>query len=92
MLIPCPFCGPRDQSEFRCGGQTAIVRPVPAPDVSDADWGYYLFVRDNPRGVHGERWLHQGGCATWFNILRDTVSHEILAVYAIDAPRPELDA
>lgn len=90
MLIPCPFCGPRDMSEFRCGGQTAIVRPVPAQQVSDEAWSNYMFMRPNPRGVLAERWVHQGGCGTWFNLLRNTVSHEIIAVYAIDAASPEL--
>jgi sarcosine oxidase subunit delta len=78
-------------SEFRCGGQTAIVRPVNAPKVSDEAWGNYMFMRANPRGVLAERWVHHGGCGIWFNVLRDTVSHEILATYAIDAPPPELE-
>jgi sarcosine oxidase subunit delta len=90
LLIQCPFCGPRDEIEFRCGGQSHIVRPVPATEVSDEQWGEYMFTRDNPRGVHFERWVHQSGCRQWFNVARDTVSHEICAVYPLIAPKPEL--
>ena len=28
LLITCPWCGPREQSEFSCGGEAHIVRPV----------------------------------------------------------------
>jgi sarcosine oxidase subunit delta len=91
LLIECPFCGPRDEIEFRCGGQSHIARPAPAAQVSDARWGAYMFERDNPRGVHFERWVHQAGCRQWFNLARDTLTHEIRAVYAMTAPRPELD-
>jgi sarcosine oxidase subunit delta len=51
-------------------------------------WGEYLFFRDNPKGQHSERWRHAQGCGQWFNLVRNTVTHEILSVYAITAPRP----
>ena len=35
LLIPCPWCGPRDETEFRYGGQAGIVTP-PDPDAIDA--------------------------------------------------------
>ena len=25
LLIPCPHCGERDETEFRCGGEAHIV-------------------------------------------------------------------
>jgi len=86
MLLTCPYCGPRDEAEFVCGGTTHIARP--ALDVSDAAWGEYLFFRENPRGVHHERWRHAFGCGQWFNVARHTVTHEVLAVYAMSAPPP----
>jgi sarcosine oxidase subunit delta len=87
MQIPCPFCGPRDENEFLCGGTTHLVRPP--LDASDRIWGEYLFFRDNPKGRHLERWRHAFGCGQWFNLVRDTVTHEIGAVYAMtDAPPP----
>lgn len=90
LLIPCPHCGPRAEHEFRCGGESHIARPSPPEATSDAAWGEYLHVRDNPKGVTYERWLHAAGCRRWFNVARDTVTHEILAVYAMTDPKPTL--
>jgi sarcosine oxidase subunit delta len=89
LLIACPYCGPRAESEFTCGGEGHIVRPGPPQTVSDDTWADYLFFRSNPKGVHYERWCHSLGCRQWFNVARDTVTHEIKAVYRMGAPRPE---
>jgi sarcosine oxidase, subunit delta len=86
MLLSCPCCGARDESEFLCAGTTHIARA--AADASDEEWSRYLFFRDNPKGVHLERWRHVYGCGIWFNLARHTVTHEILAVYPINAPPP----
>ncbi len=40
-----------------------------------------MFYRENPKGPFAERWMHSAGCRRWFNVLRDTVSYEVLAVY-----------
>jgi heterotetrameric sarcosine oxidase delta subunit len=90
LLIECPWCGPRDEQEYECGGQSHIQRPGPAEDVSDAQWAGYLYYRLNPRGGHAERWVHRYGCGRWFNMVRDTTTHQILAVYRMDEPRPAL--
>jgi sarcosine oxidase subunit delta len=90
MLIECPWCGHRPESEFHCGGTSHIQRP--ALDCSDAEWGDYLFGRANPCGVHAERWRHTYGCSQWFNLARDTRTHTILAVYGICDPMPALAA
>jgi sarcosine oxidase subunit delta len=92
LLIPCPYCGPRDELEFHCGGQSHIQRPGPPDMVSDQVWGEYLFFRENPKGIHFERWVHDAGCRQWFNIARDTISHQILAVYPMGDPKPDLGA
>ena len=91
LLIDCPFCGPRDEVEFRCGGQTHIERPAPPEQTDDARWAEYLYLRDNPRGWHFERWLHFAGCRQWFNVARHTVTHEIRAVYPFGQPRPRIE-
>jgi sarcosine oxidase, delta subunit family, heterotetrameric form len=88
LLIECPWCGPRDEHEFHCGGQSHIQRPGPAESVSDAQWAGYLFDRLNPRGAHAERWVHQYGCGRWFNMVRDTTTHQILAIYQMHEPCP----
>jgi sarcosine oxidase subunit delta len=85
MRINCPWCGERDQNEFRCGGQANLARPSNPAQVSDEEWAAYLFYRDNPKGPHHERWVHIWGCRQWFSIVRDTVSHQILQVDPVNA-------
>ena len=89
LLISCPWCGPRDETEFRYGGQAHIVRPAAPDELSDGEWAQYLFMRDNPKGLFAERWNHVCGCRRWFNALRHTVTHEIVAVYKPGVRRPE---
>lgn len=81
LLITCPHCGPRDEVEFHAGGEADRVRPADPSALSDAEWAEFLFLRRNERGPHAERWNHAAGCRRWFNIVRDTVTHEILAVH-----------
>ncbi len=78
MQLVCPWCGPRDEPEFVCGGTAHIGRP--ALDASDRSWAEYLYFRDNPKGLHRERWRHAYGCGQWFNVERNTVTHEVLSV------------
>ena len=85
MLIECPFCGPRDETEFSCGGEAHIARPLAENKISDADFADYLFMRDNPKGLFLERWRHSAGCRRWFNMARDTVSHDVVEVYPMGA-------
>ncbi len=92
MSISCPWCGPRDETEFRYGGEAHIARPADPDALSDEAWADYLFMRANPKGLHAERWMHAAGCRRWFNVLRNTVSHEIEAVYPMGAPRPDAGA
>lgn len=88
LLITCPCCGARDEIEFRYGGPAHLVRPEPPEAVSDAAWANYLFTRANPKGSSLERWVHAGGCGQWFNLQRNTVTHEVQTVYAMGAPAP----
>jgi heterotetrameric sarcosine oxidase delta subunit len=88
LRIPCPYCGTRDEPEFSFGGQAHVVRP--SFRASDAEWTDYLFIRENPIGVHHERWCHVYGCERWFNVVRDTVTHEILFVYRMGEAEPIL--
>ena len=79
FLIGCPWCGPRDQSEFAYGGRAAVARPAAPGAASDEEWGTYLFVRGNEKGRHAERWAHVHGCGRWFEAVRDTRTNEIFA-------------
>jgi len=81
LIINCPHCGPREESEFACGGEAHIARPLAQNSLSDAEFADYLFLRDNPKGLFLERWRHTTGCRRWFNVARDTVTHEIVEIY-----------
>lgn len=90
LLIKCPWCGPRQEVEFHCGGQAHVARPEAPDALSDGEWADYLFMRDNPKGLFAERWVHSAGCRRWFNMLRHTVTHEIVAVYRVGEQPPEV--
>ncbi len=81
LNIKCPNCGYRDESEFTCGGEAHIIRPGYEISLSDKEWSEYLFMRHNPKGNFTERWCHTSGCRRWFNLARNTVSHEIIEIY-----------
>lgn len=81
LEIKCPYCGLRDESEFACGGEAHIARPLSENQIKDKEFADYLFYRDNPKGVFLERWCHTAGCRRWFNIARDTLTHHIIEVY-----------
>jgi heterotetrameric sarcosine oxidase delta subunit len=86
LQIPCPHCGARNESEFSYG-----ARPKTPETISDEEWAAYVFLRDNTKGVLLERWCHSHGCRRWFNVARDTLTYEILAVYAMGAKPPKLE-
>ncbi|MFE2164419.1 sarcosine oxidase subunit delta family protein [Streptomyces sp. NPDC059447] len=88
LLIPCPWCGPRDEAEFHYGGQAHVPYPEDPAALTDEEWARYLFFRDNPKGPFSERWSHAAGCRRWFNAVRDTSTNEILAVYQVGEERP----
>jgi sarcosine oxidase, subunit delta len=76
LLINCPWCGPRAETEFTCGGEAGIARPLNPENITDQEWGDYLFMRTNSRGNAREQWLHAYGCRRWFKADRDTVSYQ----------------
>ena len=91
LRIPCPWCGTRDEAEFRYRGDASRLRPAPA--AGPAEFTAYVYQRDNPRGWHLEWWLHVGGCRQLLKVLRHTLSHEIRWVGAAqDAPPADAPA
>ena len=78
LRIPCPFCGPRDHSEFSYGGDATVE--YPALDASTDEWYEAVFLRDDPRGPHTELWHHVGGCRSFLVVERNTLTHEITSV------------
>lgn len=82
LLITCPHCGPRNESEFQHGGPARMTRPdasdASASALEDAQWVDYLTVPNNPMGPVDEKWWHIRGCGAWLTVKRDTVTHQLL--------------
>jgi sarcosine oxidase subunit delta len=76
LLIRCPWCGERDESEFRYRGDARAQRPQGADMRAFVD---HVYLRDNPAGLHEEWWQHVGGCRRTLKALRDTATHSIAA-------------
>ena len=91
LLIHCPYCEmDRPELEFRYGGEAHVARPSDPMATGDQDWAEFLYFRNNPKGIHAERWRHLNGCGRFFNAVRDTVSDKLLATYKAGTPRPAL--
>lgn len=78
VLIPCPWCGDREDLEFKYGGAGQVAYPKDPGTTDDAGWARYVFYRPNTKGPFVERWVHTAGCRRWFTLTRDTATHEIL--------------
>ena len=78
LLIPCPWCGERDEVEFRYRGDATRLRP--AADADREAFLAYVYERDNPHGWHLEWWLHTAGCRRLLKVVRHTLTHEIRVV------------
>jgi heterotetrameric sarcosine oxidase delta subunit len=82
MRITCPHCGARDVREFAYLGDADVQRPDPSTADAVERFTAYVYLRDNPAGVHRELWYHGSGCHTWLVVTRDTVTHAISGVSA----------
>lgn len=88
LLIPCPWCGPREEVEFQCGGEAGAPRPADPAALDDAAWTTWLRGRRNRKGPHLETWWHQQGCGRWFLLARDTRDDRVLAAWPIGGEPP----
>lgn len=87
LRLTCPYCGiAADETELQPGGPAHLTRE--GPEASDAAFEAYLFQRDNPKGVHFERWRHAYGCGKWFLAARCTVTLEVFATYPAQCSEP----
>ena len=91
LLIPCPYCGERAESEFSYGGEAHNMRPENPDEISDAAWADYVFMDSNTKGTYCERWVHAQGCRRWFNVVRDTLTMEILGSYEMGEQPPKVE-
>lgn len=83
ILIPCPYCGHRNVSEFHYVGE-AKGRPEPESATAE-QWRTYLYLRRNPAGHTTEGWFHRSGCGRFLKVERDTITNEILSARAATA-------
>ena len=75
LRIRCPWCGTRDETEFRYRGDASLPRPD--SDAGLTAFTAYVYERDNRCGWHSEWWLHAGGCRKLLKIERHTETHEM---------------
>ncbi len=78
LRIPCPWCGERDEAEFRFRGDATALRPGTGGGVED--YHTYVYERANPLGWHSEWWLHVAGCRQLLKVERHTLTHQIRSV------------
>lgn len=87
LILTCPHCGiAADETELHPGGEAHVRRA--GPDAGDEDFAQYLFARENPRGVHFERWRHAMGCGKWFHAARCTATLEVFGTYPANRTAP----
>ncbi len=77
-LMPCPLNGPRNISEFVCGGE---LTEMPEPDsCSERQWADYVFMENNSKGNVYEWWMHVP-TSYWFIAERNTETDEIIKTF-----------
>ena len=87
LILTCPYCGiDCDETELTAGGEAHLKRHGPGSE--DSAFEDYLFMRENPRGLHFERWRHAYGCGKWFHAARDTVTLEVFGTYTAQTGSP----
>ena len=92
LKITCPWCGERDYTEFRYGGDAEKERPRPGT-ADPAVWHDYVFLFDNPKGPHRELWQHVQGCRQWLIVRRDTATNTVIdSILARDEPPSDADS
>lgn len=81
LTLHCPCCGvDAEETELSPGGEAHLKRFGPGSD--DDAFESYLFMRQNHKGVHLERWRHSFGCGKWFHAARDTATLEVFGTYS----------
>ena len=87
LILTCPYCGvAAEETELHAGGEAHLTRH--GPGSSEAEFERYLFYRENPKGVHFERWRHVNGCGKWFHAARCTQTLEVFGTYSAQTKNP----
>lgn len=87
LILICPCCHvAADETELAAGGEAHLKRL--GPGSPDSAFDGYMFARENPKGVHFERWRHAYGCGKWFLAARDTATLEVFGTYPAQSTAP----
>ena len=87
LILECPCCGVSgEETEFHAGGEAHLKRH--SVGSTDEQFEEYLFMRENPYGVHLERWRHNNGCGKWFHAARCTTTLEVFGTYSAQTYEP----
>ncbi|KQI69688.1 sarcosine oxidase subunit delta [Loktanella sp. 3ANDIMAR09] len=87
LILNCPYCGRDvDETDLHAGGEAHLKRF--GPGSSDDEFEHYLFMRENPKGVHFERWRHVYGCGKWFLAARNTATLQVYGTYSAQTTEP----
>ena len=90
LILNCPVCGVTgEETEFHAGGEAHIKRF--GPGSNDKEFHSYMFTKENPKGVHFERWRHNNGCGKWFHAARCTMTLEVFGSYSAQTLAPPED-
>ena len=69
FVLTCPWCGPREVTDFAYGGE--IREAAPGGEDRREVFGH-AYLRRNVAGEQTEWWFHRSGCRAWFLARRDT--------------------
>ncbi|CUH84885.1 sarcosine oxidase subunit delta [Thalassovita mediterranea] len=90
LILECPYCGVQcEETELHADGEAHLKRF--GPGSSDDEFEGYLFRRENPKGVHFERWRHVNGCGKYFHAARCTATLEVFGTYSAQTLEPPKD-
>lgn len=75
LLIPCPHCGARDESEFAYGGRALALPPLHA---AASEWHRALHLGNDSGDCADEYWYHFAGCERWIRLRRNLRNHDFV--------------
>ena len=88
QLIACPWCGPREETEFHYGGQAHVAYPADPQALTDEEWARLRVLPVQPQGPVRRTVEPHAGCRRWFNAVRDTATYRFHGVYRVDEQKP----
>ena len=87
LLITCPWCGPRDETEYHYGGQAHVAYPDDPAALTDERVGRVPVLPRQPQGALRRALDATAPAAAAGSTPSATPSRtEMLAVYRLDEP------